>query len=79
MAQESVPRHVTTSSHILSSWKRDVGCRCLLGDVALGNAGFGDRCTSLVVVVAWRAWLRRHLVDRAVGWNVFVCRSAVPG
>ena len=40
-----------SNSHVLSSWLRNVGWRCLLGDVALGSAEFGDRYSSLVVVV----------------------------
>ena len=33
-----------------------MGSRCLLGDVALASAEFGDRCSSLVVMVV-DSWL----------------------
>ena len=55
MVQENDARHMR-HSHIKSSWWRNVGRRCLLGDVALGSAGFGDRCSTLVVV-AVDSWL----------------------
>ena len=70
---------MTTNSHISPLWWRNVGSRCVHGDVALGSAEFRDRCSSLVVVVGGLESLAAETLGGPCSLLERVCLSSLRG